>query len=662
MIDPSPDVRSGRTLALKVALVASGAVLLLAVYWPALGGPFLLDDSANLTRAYLDRFSIEGLWQVATGNTSGILGRPVAAVSFALHFLLGEGTSFSFKLVNLVLHGCNAALVYRLCVEALPVLAVRHGSAYRSHAVSPHAIAIVVCLVWALHPLQVSTVMYVVQRMTILATGFSLLSLILYIRMRRAHTETGERRAHLVPLTVATTLLASFSKENGVLVLPSLLLVEWILFRFETRDPKERRTLVRAFHALLTLPTLLGVLYFVTHTDSLLSGYEWRDFGLRERVLTQASAVLAYLKMIVLPSLGDMTFYHDGFPVTRTLGFIALRDLSILASMAIAVPLCRSKAPVISFAIGLFLVSHLLESTVLPLELVFEHRNYAGSLGPALLIAWYGAALFRRLAVPRSAGVAAAALIALLSLQTFTRASHWESGSSLAAFAVEHGSRSSRARSALAMALATQGHYARAVEHLEVAATLDPHNAYDPLAIVQLNALASTFDKVALERAKAVLLDHPLTSDSASVLFTIHDAIKNGASASLGADHALTLFDTAVAGPEPRIDRWTEVVLHARHADLLEMAGRTDDATASLVKAMAMQPADVELRLRLAELLLRTDQPRKAAEALRTLHLGADESDQAAARLERLTRQLALAGIDFAEADDDVPSVLSVEH
>ena len=55
----------------------------------------------------------------------------------------------------------------------------------------------------------------------------------------------------------------------------------------------------------------------------------------------------------------------------------------------------RKKAPIISFSIAWFFAGHLIESTVLPLELYFEHRNYLPLFGIGFAFAWYAIKLIK---------------------------------------------------------------------------------------------------------------------------------------------------------------------------------------------------------------------------------------------------------------------------
>lgn len=290
--------------------VATICVFGFLAFWPALYGPWLLDDvklqgaiAALNAQGIAALFNEEAGWQTYLFlGTSGI-GRPLAMVSFAVNGLLTT-EAFGFKLANLLLHLLNASLIYFW----LQILLLR-ANMRSSHAA---LVALLVALAWAVHPIQVSTVAYVVQRMTILATLFALLALLTYTRLRLKEIDgrtqgTGLRSliAWLLPLFLLPGL-AILSKENGALIPVFLLLLEMTLFRFAGTG-QTRRMLTLYFGAILVVGiTLSAVLLF-----PIAPGFSGFPFGPGERLLTEARVLVMYLGQILLPQLGGMTFYYD---------------------------------------------------------------------------------------------------------------------------------------------------------------------------------------------------------------------------------------------------------------------------------------------------------------------------------------------------------------
>jgi tetratricopeptide (TPR) repeat protein len=154
-------------------------------------------------------------------------------------------------------------------------------------------------------------------------------------------------------------------------------LFEWLLFPAST--PRARPLLLKVTLGLPAAAMLmvLGSYFFSTHS------YEWfRDFTLSERLLSQSRALGYYLWRYLIPGVGYVGLYADGFeksvgllqPVS-TLIWIAVHVLII----ALAVVYAR-RLPLLSLGVLFFYVAHSMESGAIPLELFFEHRNYLPSM------------------------------------------------------------------------------------------------------------------------------------------------------------------------------------------------------------------------------------------------------------------------------------------
>ncbi|MBT8367983.1 MAG: tetratricopeptide repeat protein, partial [Deltaproteobacteria bacterium] len=114
---------------------------------------------------------------------------------------------------------------------------------------------------------------------------------------------------------------------------------------------------------------------------SFFNGYEARPYTLSERLLTEPRIVLYYLSQIFYPIPTRLSIEHDVvistslFQPWTTLPAILLTLLTIgFAIMQV------HKRPLIALAILFFFLNHIIESTVFPLELIFEHRNYLPSM------------------------------------------------------------------------------------------------------------------------------------------------------------------------------------------------------------------------------------------------------------------------------------------
>jgi len=433
-----PHNKSITWIAVTVAALAA-----VAVYTPGLDGPFLFDDSVHISKNRwvkidtLDWPSLVQAWQSSFSAFPS--NRPLAQLSFGINHAIGGLDPWGFKAVNLVLHLLTGAGIFLFA--RLGVSAVYHGTERPSGA---SLLPLVAMAFWLLHPLHVSTVLYTVQRMSQLSTLFLVLALCVYFvgRLRIADGRPG-----LLWLLAAAPLAAIgfLGKENAVLLPLLLLACELTLLRSLPirNSPWQVRS---AWLVLIAIPLILGATYLATHPGLL--NHDGRPFTFEERVLTQPRILWWYLKWLFVPDITQLGLFHDDIPISQGLlepptTLIAI--LGVLALLVAAVVL-RRRAPVFAFAVLFFLAAHALESTVFPLEMVFEHRNYLASIGPVLLLAYLvtvGANTVRFAGAVRLLGVA---LLIAFATATFVRAQDWRSHESFVLSSAERHPNSARAQ------------------------------------------------------------------------------------------------------------------------------------------------------------------------------------------------------------------------
>lgn len=368
------------------------------VFVPGLAGSFLFDDYPNLL--------LDDSWKVSSAapaewlramsqGISSPAGRPLALLTFAVNHYFAGLSPLHFKLGNLVLHLLNGMLVWLLLCRLMahPIVANRHTPGFLRWA------PLLLTSAWLMHPLQVSTVLYIVQRMEIGATTGILLALLCYA-VARSRQQAGLRGWHWLLLAALGTAIGAGFKETAALAPLLALLIEVVVYRFrDVRGCVDRRLAIAfAIGAILAFIGYLRVaLPFVTAPEQTL--YAIRSFGPWERLLSQGPVLVLYLKQILLPFPDSMTFYYDNFPVSRGLlnPVATLISLLILAMLAVFAVLCRNRWPLTSLGIAWFFACHVLTSNVIPLELAFEHRNYLALLGILLAFAEPFAALGKRL-------------------------------------------------------------------------------------------------------------------------------------------------------------------------------------------------------------------------------------------------------------------------
>jgi hypothetical protein len=437
---------------LVLILLALGATV--AAYFPGLSGPLLADDVPQLKR--LIDHSADAPADLIDANlmsTGGQFGRPVAMATFIVDAIVHGSDIWWWKFSNLVIHLLTGLLVFRL--TSLLIVATGQGAS-RSSWLPAAAVA----AVWLLHPLQVSTVLYMVQRMTELSALFVLAGLICYVRGRRLH-ETAPRRGWL--LIAAAFLvcfpLALFSKESALLFPAYCTLIEIIVFQFGGAANVQSK--VRALHGTLLLGYVSATAYVAVNFSSVvLNAYAVRDFTLLERLLTETRVLILYIAQLLRPIQSKMGFFHDDLVISTGLfsPLSTLVSILILAALLASAVALRKKLPLYAFGILFFFVAHALESTFFALELMFEHRNYLASFG--IFIALLALAQHVISARRAKLAVVVVGLLALTFL-TYQRAVTWASPATMYDFMYYAHPQSPRLSFILADVQAEAGEYDR---------------------------------------------------------------------------------------------------------------------------------------------------------------------------------------------------------
>ncbi|MBF0140951.1 MAG: hypothetical protein HQL74_11810 [Magnetococcales bacterium] len=358
-----------------------------AIISPGLLGVFLLDDDANLQDlgAINQANSWYAWFNFAFSGRSGPAGRPLSLLTFSLQHASWPGFPLDFKLFNLAIHLINGLLLH-LVIMKTGVLASWPSQRTK-------ILALLAPTLWLLHPMQVSTVFYVVQRMTLLSATFILVGTGLYLHGRRLITDTqiSQSKQNLGVIIAAIGIigggsLAVLAKENGALLPLYILTLETTLLAKHPWPERLKKWRFAGLHG----PWILMAAYLLTHWQSVMGHYASRTFTLPERLLTQTRVVTDYLRLIVAPKFHELGLFHDDYSTSHSLTQppSTLWCLVFLAALLVTALALRNHFSWISFGILWFFAGHLMESTFLPLELYFEHRNYLPLFGIAFIAAW----------------------------------------------------------------------------------------------------------------------------------------------------------------------------------------------------------------------------------------------------------------------------------
>jgi tetratricopeptide (TPR) repeat protein len=477
--------------------------LVAAAYSPGLSGPFLLDDWSALPKlgAYGPVDNPVTFVSYITSGIAGPTGRPLALASFLIDAHSWPAAPGPFKLTNVLLHLLNGALLALLLHQLSEALGLMRRRALW--------IGILGAGLWLAHPLLVSTTLYIVQRMAILAALFVLAGLNLYVwgrmRLRAGHSRSAYTL--MVAGIVGGTFFGFFSKENAALLPLLALVLEWTVLKqagfainrgggrrsynnrgisTPARSPatasrtyaglqgsvipdaqsagkppltppsaktrkgehysslpftREARKGERegvsgrrphiAFRAIfLWLPALAICAYLLWECRHLTAPLPYRNFTILERVLTEARVVVHYLYLLVIPHGGTHGLYtHVAVSQGLLQPWTTLPAILIIVAIVGFAFAVRRRLPVLAAAILFYFAGQLLESTTIPLELYYEHRNYL----PAVLLFWPLAWWILRGPGSRAlrAGIGAAALALVLALTAY-RADLWGNARQLA--------------------------------------------------------------------------------------------------------------------------------------------------------------------------------------------------------------------------------------
>lgn len=463
--------RSGVTALLLAMLLLPLAVW---VYWPGISGPELLDDRSSVLIIDDLQERPELALDYLFGDTSGLFGRTVSMASFVLEKLyLDEGIAGSKK-VNIVLHAINASLLIWL----LWLL-------FRFQRVPGYqCLAVVLGAIWLFHPLLVSTVLYVVQRMAMLATLFMLAASISYAywRLGLIAGKNGWWRFLPVPVLLLIGLMA---KENAIVLVPVLLLMEVLWFEFRGPDGVVLPRLRALSLGLIGSGASALLLLLLIRYDALAADFSGRSFTLTERVLTESRIVWDYVGQWFAPQVARMGLYHDDVMLSRSLyepvsTLYAVLGWLVLGLASVLLLRWRGGRWLV-FGAAWFLLGHSVESTVLPLELYFEHRNYFPAIGLLIGVGALFAIVVKRWPEPAAPLVVCLGVwLVLLSALTSSQVQIWSSRSLLILSHLNAHPNSSRANTDMAVEMANIGelesarHYsARAFEASGNAAALN---------------------------------------------------------------------------------------------------------------------------------------------------------------------------------------------
>jgi tetratricopeptide (TPR) repeat protein len=346
-------------------------ILLLAVYGNSFHGEWHFDDIPNIIEnpnVHLKNLSLRGIYNAF--HFRGDLIRPVSYLSLAINYYFGGLETFGYHLINFIIHYVAAIFLFLFIFDTLrlPLLKDRYGE--RAYAISALA-----TVFWAINPVQVLAVSYVVQRMASMAGMFYIAAMYFYLKGRTA--EGIRNRAFFFLCCAVATLLAFGSKENAAMLPVSLFIYDLFLIQGADRETV-RKNLKFAF-----IPFAVVIILANSYLDlsSFIFDYRVRSYTLGERLITEPRVIIFYISLLLYPIHSRLTLLHD-FDISKSLiePWTTLPAILILVFIAGYALTIARKRPLISFCILFFFLNHLIEGSFIPVELIYEHRNYIPSM------------------------------------------------------------------------------------------------------------------------------------------------------------------------------------------------------------------------------------------------------------------------------------------
>jgi tetratricopeptide (TPR) repeat protein len=305
-----------------------------------------------------------------------------------------------------------------------------------------------------------------------------------------------------------------------------------------------------------------------------------------------------YLVQFIVPRVQGSGLFHDDYSISRSLldppqTFGALVAISALLVGAVRV---RYKLPVLSFGILWFFAGHLLESTFLPLEIYFEHRNYLPLIGLLFALAYCG--FTAHLPFIRGARITLILFISLLTLITWQQARVWGHGQWLAEAWAQENPASVRAQQLSANFWVAQGKYEKARHRLRQVLEFHPNDLGLRLELIQIDCLAGkSLDRQHIEETIAWLPKGRFDNASTDTLRTLVEWHTTGRCPQLTVNDLHRLLDAILANARFQTSGISLSNLYYLQGQLYAAQGHLSPAVEALDKAFVHRPnVDVVLR------------------------------------------------------------------
>jgi len=428
-------------VSLVIALIAA-----FEVYWPALHGPFLLDDT-HLTYMLPDAARVPLMGWLRQM-------RPLLMFSFWLNFQQsGAESTFGYHVANLFLHFFNTVLIFFAVRRILSWASIQEPNA--------RILSFFAAGLFLLHPLQTESVSYIASRSETLSVFFVLAAFVVFL-YRQAAALSLPRILCILVLFAA----AGLSKEHTA-VLPALFILTDYYWNFEFSLARIWRNWK------LYVPIAIGVgiaavriLAILRHNPT--AGFEMRDLTWPQYFFTECRVIWDYVRLFFLPFGQNLDPDVD---ISRNImshgAIFALAGLLIVTVLAW---IYRRRFPLASYGWFVWLILLAPTSSLVPIrDPMAERRMYLPFIG----LLFVSLEFLRRWKISRNALVGALALVLVAEgALTYQRNLLWGNAVDIWRDTVAKSPAKYRPRFQLAFVEFQAGNCADAVEQYQKAATI----------------------------------------------------------------------------------------------------------------------------------------------------------------------------------------------
>jgi len=491
--------------------------------------PFIFDDSTILKSLYVmepSQLLKKPDNEFVNVKLVAFISRPVVFITYALNYKIHGFTPAGFHVFNFFVHAGAAFLVYYVAILIFNTPLLINSSI----AHNKHLIALSAALLFAAHPIQTQAVTYIAQRFTSLASFFYLLSFLMYIKFRSLATDGitspfSSKKALLWYCGVIVSAILAYKSKEIAYTLPfSIILFDMIFYR----EQKKHRLIIYAplLLSLLVFPLTLLIIKTVSITKtgsdyiSLRAVGEYTDLSRLQYLYIQFVVLIKYLRMLFLPVgqtiLHDQAMYRSFFNAPVLLSFAFLSVLFAAAIYFIRIADKKTAFQPLSiagFAIFWFFITLSVESSIIPLYPIYEHRLYLPSsmffIAVATAFFYIYERFFKHINL-RLFAAAFAVILCALTAATFARNTVWASHKAFWADAKQK-SKANRLPIVLlnlGEAYISEGLYEDAIRELTLSLSINPELANTHGALGRVYLKTGKYD-IAIEHFKNALKIDP---------------------------------------------------------------------------------------------------------------------------------------------------------